>query len=230
MFQKNNVKIIKDLLLTEPLPESHTDWELDFFDREGYQLNGIEKAYHAINEVSIHTEDRMARRVSDDALNVVLQHWFTQEKEHPNIFIDHAHILHRFGFSGDALDQLENESLINPKLNKLVFTKPKYGLDFAIDWIDESQVIELFHIELDCRDYDKFCDIVSKLEKYILSADWNKLGHNFVSRKSEWIDLDEYEQAIYKAKFFGLDKINVDYQTEHYLNKPYLFSYLKVID
>ena len=88
MFQKNNVKIIKDLLLTKPLPESHTDWELDFFDREGYQLNGIEKAYHAINEVNIHTEDRMARRVSDDALNVVLQHWFTQEKEHPNIFID----------------------------------------------------------------------------------------------------------------------------------------------
>ena len=172
----------------------------------------------------------MARRVSDDALNVVLQHWFTQEEEHPNIFIDHAHILHRFGFSGDALDQLEKESLTNPKLNKLVFTKPKYGLDFAIDWIDESQVIELFHIELDCRDYDKFCDIVNKLEKYILSAEWNRLGDSFVSRKSEWIDLDEYEQAIYKAKFFGLDKIDIDYQTEHYLNKPYLFSYLKVID
>ena len=27
-----------------------------------------------------------------------------------------------------------------------------------------------------------------------------------------------------------LDKINIDYQTDHYLNKPYLFSYLKVID
>lgn len=230
MFQKNNVKIIKDLLLTKPLPESHKDWNLDFFDREGYQLNSIEKSYHAINEVNIHTEDRMARRVSDDALNVVLQHWFEQTKEHANIFIDHAHILHRFGFGGDALDQLEAQSLINPKLNKLVFTKPKYGLDFAIDWIDETQVIELFHIELDCRDYDKFTDIVSKLEKYILSTDWNTVGKSFIKKKSEWIDLDEYEQAIYKAKFFGLDKINIDYQTEHYLNKPYLFSYLKVID
>ena len=229
MFQKNNVKIIKDLLLEEPLTEWN-DWDLDFFDREGYQLNKIEKAYHEVNDVNIHTEDRMARRVSENSLDVVLQHWFTQEKEHPNIFIDHAHILHRFGFAGDALDQLINESNIYPKLNKLVFTKPKYGLDFAIDWIDDAQVIELFHIELDCRDYDKFSDIVSKLEIFIEATDWDVVGKKFVAAKSEWIDLDEYEQAIYKAKFFGLDKIDIDYQTEHYLNKPYLFSYLKVID
>ena len=49
MFQKNNVKIIKDLLLEEPLTEWN-DWDLDFFDREGYQLNKIEKAYHEVNE------------------------------------------------------------------------------------------------------------------------------------------------------------------------------------
>ena len=229
MFQKNNVKIIKDLLLEEPLTEWN-DWDLDFFDREGYQLNKIEKAYHEVNDVNIHTEDRMARRVSENSLDVVLQHWFTQTKPHPNIFIDHAHILHRFGFAGPALEQLTNESNVYPKLKKLVFTKPKYGLDFAIDWIDDGQVIELFHIELDCRDYDKFSDIVSKLETFIEATDWDVVGKKFVAAKSEWIDLDEYEQAIYKAKFFGLDKIDIDYQTEHYLNKPYLFSYLKVID
>ena len=65
---------------------------------------------------------------------------------------------------------------------------------------------------------------------FIEATDWDVVGKKFVAAKSEWIDLDEYEQAIYKAKFFGLDKIDIDYQTEHYLNKPYLFSYLKVID
>ena len=39
-----------------------------------------------------------------------------------------------------------------------------------------------------------------------------------------------YEQAEYKAKLFGLDKIGIEYFTGHYLNKPYLFTYLKVID
>ena len=115
LFQKNDIKIIKDLYLEEPLQEWN-DWNLDFFDREGYQLNKIEKAYHEVNDVFIHTEDRMARRVSENSLDVVLQHWFKQIKPHPHIFIDHAHILHRFGFAGAALDQLINESNIYPKL------------------------------------------------------------------------------------------------------------------
>ena len=86
LFQRNKTKIIKDLWLKKPIEEYTVDWELDFFDREGYQLNSIEKEYHAVNEVNIHTEDRMARRVSDDALNVVLQHWYEQVEHHPNIF------------------------------------------------------------------------------------------------------------------------------------------------
>jgi len=230
MFKKNKIKIIKDLYLTTPVYYGDIDWNLDFFDREGYQLNAIEKIFHAKNDVSVHTEDRMARRVSDDALDVVLQHWFTQTIDHPNIFIDHAHILHRFGFAKDAYNQIKKHAVKFPKLYKLLYIKPKYGLDFAIDWIDKDQVIELFHIELDCRKYDKFSDIVSKLETFIEATDWDAVGKKFVAAKSEWIDLDEYDQAIYKAKFFGLDKIGIDYQTEHYLNKPYLFSYLKVID
>ena len=90
MFKKNKIKIIKDLHLTTPVYYGDINWDLDFFDREGYQLNAIEKIFHAKNNVSVHTEDRMARRVSDDALDVVLQHWFTQSIDHPNIFIDHA--------------------------------------------------------------------------------------------------------------------------------------------
>jgi hypothetical protein len=230
MFRKNKVNIIEDLFLMQPLSKDWTEWDLDFFDREGYQLNKIEKAYHEVNDVNIHTEDRMARRVSENSLDVVLQHWFTQTTPHPNIFIDHAHILHRFGFEGHAQKQLMHHANKYPKLNKLVYTTPKYGLDFAIDWIDRDQVIELFHIELDCRNYKKFVDIVSKLETFIETTDWEVIGRKFIDVKSEWIKLDEYDQAIYKAKFFGLDKIGIDYQTDHYLNKPYLFSYLKVID
>ena len=134
MFKRNKIKIIKDLYLDKPLQECK-NVELDFFDREGYQLNGLEKEYHAVNEVSIHTEDRMARRVSDDALNVVLQHWYTQIEDHPNIFIDHAHILHRFGFAGEAREQLINEAIEHPKLYITVniegFNLQK--IDFCLD-------------------------------------------------------------------------------------------------
>ena len=229
MFKRQETRIIKDLYLRAPIHEA-TDWDLDFFDREGYQLNALEKEYHMENRISLHTEDRMARRVSDNALNAVLQHWYVQTKEHPNIFIDHAHILHRFGFADNALHQLTNISAEYPKLQKMINIKPKYGLDFAIDWIDNEQVVEMFHIELDCRDYDVFVDIVEKLQVFIETTDWQSKGEELIACKSEWIDLDEYDQAIYKAKLYGLDKLDIDYFTEHYLNKPYLFSYLKVID
>ena len=65
---------------------------------------------------------------------------------------------------------------------------------------------------------------------FIESTNWQSKGEELIERKSEWIGLDEYEQATYKAKLYGLDKLDIDYFTEHYLNKPYLFSYLKVID
>ena len=71
MFERQDVRIIDDLYLHAPIHES-TDWDLDFFDREGYQLNSIEKEYHHENRIGLHTEDRMARRVSDNALNAAI--------------------------------------------------------------------------------------------------------------------------------------------------------------
>jgi hypothetical protein len=117
-----------------------------------------------------------------------------------------------------------------PKLQKMINIKPKYGLDFAIDWIDDGQIIEMFHIELDSRDYDMFIDTVKKLQVFIEATDWSSKGEELVSQKSEWMKLDEYEQAVYKARLYGLDQLGIDYFTEHYLNKPYLFTYLKVIE
>ena len=38
------------------------------------------------------------------------------------------------------------------------------------------------------------------------------------------------KEPITQTKLFGLDKIGIEYFTGHYLNKPYLFTYLKVID
>jgi hypothetical protein len=229
MFERQLITVTENLYLDKKIC-SNTNWELDFFDREGYQLNTIEKLYHAENEINLYTQDRMARRVSSDALSVVLQHWYVQKKEHPHIFIDHAHILHRFAFTGEALDQLTQMAKYYPKLQKMVKIKPKYGLDFAIDWIDNEQIVEIFHIELDCRNYDIFIDIVNKLQMFIETTNWESKGIELISRKSEWIGLDEYQQSAYKAKLYGLDRIGVEYLTDHYLNKPYLFTYLKVID
>lgn len=229
MFKRQPTNIVENLYLDKKIDDAN-DWQLDFFDREGYQLNSIEKIYHMQNNIDLFTQDRIARRVSSNALDAVMQHWYTQAVDHPHIFIDHAHILHRFAFTGEALDQLKQKAEVYPKLQKMINIKPKYGLDFAIDWIDKDQITEMFHIELDCRDYTLFTDVVQKLQVFIEKTDWESKGKELVSHKSEWISLDEYEQSTYKASLYGLDQIGIEYFTSNYLNKPYLFTYLKVIE
>jgi hypothetical protein len=232
MFKSKKPELIKNLFLTHPIADETVflGKELDFFDREGYQLNGIEKIFHEENKVNFHSENRMARRVSDDALNVVLQHWFEQVEQHPNIFMDHSHILHRFGFDGAALEQIGRHARKQPTLWKMFHIKPKYGLDFCFDWIEDGHVTEVVHIEMDIRDYDQMQQAIEQLTVFIESKDWVDLASYIISKRGEYLELDDYAQAIWKAKITGLDQLNLPWFSEHYLNKPYYFSYLKVID
>ena len=229
MFKKNDYTVVKDLYLDKPAV-GEVKWTESFFDREGYELNAIEKEFYAANEIPILVEERQTRRVPDDALKVQLQHWYSEIESHPNILIDHAHILHRLAYKGEALEMIKEKAKEYPHLWRMVHMKPKYGADLAIDWVDEDQAVEIFHFEIDARDYDEFLLNLSKLENFINTTDWEVKANQLLSKKSEWKHLNEYDQAIYKAELFDFNKIGIKYFEDDYLNKPYLFSYLKVID
>jgi len=229
MFKKNHYTILDDLYL-ENSTNVDIKWNESFFDREGYELNSIEKEFYSANSVPVLVEERQTRRVPDDALKVQLQHWYSEIDTHPNLLIDHAHILHRLAYKGEALEQIKEKAKEYPHLWRMVHMKPKYGADFAVDWVDEEQAVEIFHFEIDGRNTEEFLLNLSKLEKFIASTDWEKKAKELLSKKNEWKPLDEYKQAVYKAELFGFNKIGIKYFEDHYLNKPYLFSYLKVID
>jgi hypothetical protein len=229
MFKKNKYTILKDLYIGKAI-ETDAFWGEKFLDREGYELNSIEKELYSANEIPVIVKNRQTRRVPDNALKVQLQEWYSEIKPHPNILIDHAHILHRLAYKDEALDQLKEKAKQYPHLWRMVHLKPKYGADFAIDWVEETQAIEIFHFELDARDYNEFLLNLEKLEDFIDNTDWESKAHELVNKKNSWIHLNEYEQAVYKAKFYDFNKIGIKYFEDDYLNKPYLFSYLKVID
>lgn len=229
MFKKNNYTVLENLYLDSPTL-ADVKWNESFFDREGYELNAIEKEFYSSNEIPVLVEERQTRRVPDDALKVQLQHWYSEINSHPNLLIDHAHILHRLAYKGEALEQIKQKAKEHPHLWRMVHMKPKYGADFAVDWVDEDQAVEIFHFELDARNSEEFLLNLSKLEKFIDSTDWESKAKDLLSRKKEWKHLNEYDQAIYKAEMFGFNKIGIKYFEDDYLNKPYLFSYLKVID
>ena len=52
--------------------------------------------------------------------------------------------------------------------------KPKYGADFAVDWVDENQAVEIFHFEIDGRNTEEFLLNLNILEKFIAATDWEK--------------------------------------------------------
>lgn len=229
MFKKNHYTILDNLYL-EKSTNVDLEWNESFFDREGYELNSIEKAFYSSNSVPVLVEERQTRRVPDDALKVQLQHWYSETNLHPNLLIDHAHILHRLAYKGEALEQIKKKAKEYPHLWRMVHMKPKYGADFAVDWVDENQAVEIFHFEIDGRNTEEFLLNLNILEKFIAATDWEKKAKELLSKKNEWKHLDEYKQAVYKAELFGFNKIGIKYFEDHYLNKPYLFSYLKVID
>ncbi|NNL92684.1 MAG: hypothetical protein HKO66_10655, partial [Saprospiraceae bacterium] len=141
-----------------------------------------------------------------------------------------SHILHRFGFEGEAKEQIREHAEKHPKLWKMYHIKPKYGIDFCFDWIEDEHATEVIHIEMDIRDNKLMKETVEQLTDFIEGKDWVDLSKYIISKKDEWLQLDDYAQAVWKAKHTGLDQLDLPWFTGHYLNKPYYFAYLKVID
>ena len=59
------------------------------------------------------------------------------------------------------------------------------------------------------------------MEELIITTDWDMAYFDLQNYFHKHCDYDEYAQARYKAKYFGLDKLE-------YLHEPKMLSYKKV--
>jgi hypothetical protein len=131
--------------------------------------------------------------------------WFTQPSKTHGAVINHALLFERKGYTGAALAQLHAWAQKIPLLYKVIRLRPKWGLDFSMDWADDSgNVFEVFHYEFDSFDYSEIQDIKLQLDEKLLHTDWNAAAQELLRRKSEWHHLGFFEQSDYKCAFFGL--------------------------
>lgn len=219
MFKTLNYNIPKHPYISKPLKNESVFQKMvipDFFDRIGYELTYVESAYHKANNVG--SLILVPGRQADGSATI--QDWMQQVEEHPNIFLDHAHVNIRYGYEGEAREQIKEWSLINPRLVKLLNIKPKYMVDFCLDYIVGNKVYELIHIEHDLHDYDLYMKHLSLIEDLVQTTDWDMAYFDLQSIHRKHHDYDEYAQARYKAKYFGLDKLD-------YLHDPKMLSYKK---
>ena len=168
------------------------------FDQNGYDLSDLEIAYSKVNNdwSSLH---RNYRHIA------LKKQWFTQELKTQSSVLNHALIFERKGYQGAALQQLTCWAREMPLLWKVARIRPKWGLDFSIDWADtQGNVFEILHYEYDSFDYDEIVEVKRNLEDLIKTTDWDQSAIRLLEKKSEWHHLDFFAQSAYKCSFFGL--------------------------
>src|SRR6056297_3360067 len=171
--------------------------KLQDFDKDGYEiLTPLEKLHYEANQTELNKEIQFH--------TAPVKYWYVDEDEaEKGLVLDHCMLLTRFAFAGEARKQLEEVALERPILYKLLGIKPKWGIDFSLDYISQEICMEVIHIE---QDFDNLEDAVAakqKLENIIETTDWQAGADELISRKSEWIDLSSDDHSDYKAQFFG---------------------------
>lgn len=174
-------------------------WSMKYFDKDGFEINLLEQAFYNHSQIDI----------SQEHLFHIANHvdWIVDiEKSTFGCVVDHSMISTRWAFDGDAKEQLIRLSNQKPELNKLLAIRPKWGIDFSLDYVYPGGCMELFHIEADYWTYEEAQEGKQKAEHLILNTDWADHAEAVLKKKDEWIELNADDQADWKAQYFGWER------------------------
>lgn len=185
----------KPVMYDNPGMFKNYQW-VELFDQNGYRLTPLEQEYSLANNQRFifHRDEKTVRKL-----------WMTDEKNITGPHINHAFLFERKGYSGEALEQLKRFAKVNPLVNKLVNYKGKWGVDLSIDYVDEiGNSMEILHFEYDGYELDEIQEMKSRIETSLTAIDWSLAAKDIIRRKSEWIDLEFFQQSKWKTDYFGL--------------------------
>jgi len=171
--------------------------DLDLFDQNGYDLTPLEQHFAYGN--------RSKPKKHRDHLRALKEDWFTQMPRTEGAHLNHSLLFERKGYTGAALEELKFWARTLPLVNKVIALRPKWGLDFSMDYVDrEGRVFEVLHWEWDSFNYDETQYIKQTVEPVLLAIDWKDAAQQILDHKEEWYTLDFFAQSRWKCKYFGI--------------------------
>ena len=196
MFQVSANAFDKSLLLTKRVSNDVvTEEYIRYFDNDGFELSFLEQEYYRENKVPI---TKILNHFCDQRV------WMSGGNE--NFKLDHCMILQRWGFEGEAKEQLLRYKNKFPQLNKYLSLVPKWGIDFALEYYNGDDWFEVLHIEMDYRSYDQALENKLWFEEKLNSTDWNDFANRLKNNRSEWEALTGMQQNDWKAVYWGLNR------------------------
>jgi len=179
-------------LLYQPTVE-----DLDLFDQNGYDLTQLEQHFAYGN--------RIKPKKHREHLRALKQEWFTQLPRTEGAHLNHSLLFERKGYTGAALEELQFWAKALPLVNKVIALRPKWGLDFSMDYADrEGNAFEVLHWEWDSFIYEETECIRKLVEPVLLNIDWADAAQQILAHKEQWYSLDFFAQSRWKCKYFGI--------------------------
>lgn len=165
---------------------------LQCYDKDGYELTKLEKLYYEAQGFKLN------KFLNKHFLG---SSWITLN--HDNLYVEHSMLLNRCSFSGWAREQIYKYRPKFKLLNYLLHSKPKWGVDIAIDWITEDKIYEIIHLEYDSYDIQSAYEKKTCVEQFISSNDMVDIAQRIIAKYDEWSHLTGYHQNYWKARYLG---------------------------
>jgi hypothetical protein len=181
----------------EKLVYQPTVEDLELFDQNGYDLTTLERHYAYSN----HAKPKRHR----DHIHALKWDWFTQFNKIEGAVLNHSLLFERKAYAGDALAELQLWAKTLPLINKIIALRPKWGLDFSMDYVDrQGNAFEVLHWEYDSFDYEEVTALKLQMEPKLAAIDWDEAALDILKHKDQWHHLDFFEQSAWKCNYFGI--------------------------
>ena len=176
-------------------PSYFNQQTINCFDNDGFELTLLEQQFYKDNHFS--TNNFLNH-------NCLQSRWLSLIDQ--NFILDHSLLLERKCFECEAREQIKHFSKQFPQLLKYLKLKPKWGIDFSLEYYKNNFYIEVLHIEYDYYDHGEAVEAKNLLQAKLLATDWNDFLSFLIKKKEEWVNLRGFQQNDYKAKLWGLPK------------------------